>query len=285
MSKLRIAIQKSGRLSEGSMQLIKECGISISLGRKDKLIAEASNFPVEVLFLRDDDIPEYVEDEVADVGILGENVVEEKNKDIKVVERLGFSKCRLSLAVPKNIDYRGIDYFHKKRIATSYPVTTQKFLKKNGLSAEIHEISGSVEIATGIGLADAISDIVSSGSTLFSNGLQEVETILRSEAVMVSNPNLSHTKQEILDKLLFRIRSINKAKTRKYIVMNAPNEKIEKICTLLPGMNSPTIMPLHIKGWSSIHSAVETSEFWGVIDKLKEYGAEGILVVPVEKMF
>ncbi len=216
---------------------------------------------------------------------MGVNVVEEKNKDIRIVERLGFSKCRLSLAIPKGVEYEGLDYFQHKRIATSYPATTLKYLKNNGITAEIHEISGSVEIATGIGLADAISDIVSSGSTLFSNGLKEVETILQSEAVMVANSNLNHTKQEILDKLLFRIRSINNAKSRKYIVLNAPNSSIEKICSLLPGMNSPTIMPLHIKDWSSIHSVVETNEFWGVIDKLKAYGAEGILVMPVEKMF
>ncbi len=284
-TKLRIAIQKSGRLSEGSLELIKACGIKIRNTRKDKLIAEALNFPLELLYLRDDDIPQYVEDGIADIGILGENGVLEKNKDIKIIERLGFSKCRLSLALPKNIEYTGVEYFNGKRIATSYPVILEKFLRKNGVNSEIHEISGSVEIAPGIGLADAICDLVSSGSTLFSNGLREVEVILRSEAVLVSNPALNHHKQELLDKLLFRLRSIQKAQNAKYILLNAPNESVEKISSILPGMKSPTVTPLLEKGWSSIHSVVYEDQFWDIIDQLKENGAEGILVVPIEKMF
>lgn len=284
-TKLRIAIQKSGRLSEGSLELIKACGIKIRNTRKDKLIAEALNFPLELLYLRDDDIPQYVEDGIADIGILGENGVLEKNKDIRIIERLGFSKCRLSLALPKNIEYTGVEYFNGKRIATSYPVILEKFLRKNGVNSEIHEISGSVEIAPGIGLADAICDLVSSGSTLFSNGLREVEVILRSEAVLVSNPALNHHKQELLDKLLFRLRSIQKAQNAKYILLNAPNESVEKISSILPGMKSPTVTPLLEKGWSSIHSVVYEDQFWDIIDQLKENGAEGILVVPIEKMF
>lgn len=281
---IRIAIQKSGRLSEGSIELIEECGISINRSRKDKLKTKASNFDLELLFLRDDDIPQYVEDGIVDIGIIGENIVIEKDKDIEIVEHLGFAKCRLSLAVPKDQQYNGIDFFNNKEIATSYPVTLRKFLQENNIDAGIHEISGSVEIAPGIGLADAICDLVSSGSTLFSNGLKEVEVILKSDAVIISNKSLNEEKQELIDKLLFRIISINKAKHSKYILLNTPNDSIEKIRELLPGMKSPTVMPLLKKGWSSLHTVVNEGDIWHVIDKLKKFGAEGILVMPIEKM-
>jgi len=282
---LRIAIQKSGRLSDGSVELITECGINVNNFRKEKLKATALNFPLELLFLRDDDIPQYVEDGVADIGILGENVVVEKNRKIEIVEKLGFSKCRLSLAVKNDIEYTGIQYFNNKRIATSYPVSLQRFLDQNNITAEIHEISGSVEIAPSIGLADAICDLVSSGGTLFSNGLKEVEIVLKSEAVLIANPNLNDHKKELLNQLIFRIQSINRAKNAKYILLNTPNEKIQEITNLLPGMKSPTIMPLKEEGWSSLHSVVYEDRFWEVIDRLQELGAQGILVMPIEKMF
>jgi ATP phosphoribosyltransferase len=283
MTKLRIAIQKSGRLNDDSVKLLKDCGIDLKNG-VNKLKTEADNFPMEIYFLRDDDIPQYVEDGVADIGIVGENVVYEKNKNIQVIEHLGFGKCRLSIAVSRSENYMGIEYLSNKKIATTYPVIVQKFLNDNGISAEIHEISGSVEIAPGIGLADAIVDLVSSGSTLFMNGLKEVETVLRSEAVLINTPDLSPEKKQILDKFLFRIRAVKKAKNNKYILLNAPNGKVQEIISLLPGMKSPTVLPLAEPGWSSVHSVLSENEFWDIIEKLKDAGAQGILVIPIEKM-
>ena len=280
---LRIAIQKSGRLSEESVRLIKECGIKINNG-KGKLKSQALNFPVELLFLRDDDIPGYVADKVADIGIVGNNVAQEKNVAIIKVLDLGFSRCRLSLAIPKNQEYPGIEFFKGKSIATSYPVLVSRYLKEKNIQADIHEISGSVEIAPGIGLADGICDIVSSGSTLMSNGLKEVETIFKSEAVLISNPGLDKEKSDILDSLIFRIKSVQNGRNNKYILLNAPNDKIEEITRILPGMKSPTIVPLAMKGWSSLHSVINEDKFWEIIDNLKNAGAEGILVVPIEKM-
>lgn len=283
MEKLKIAIQKSGRLSEKSLELLSECGIKISNGDR-KLRTEAKNFPMEILFLRDDDIPQYVEQGVADIGILGENEVWEKEKDVIIIDKLGFGNCRLSLAIPKDEVYTGLDYFHGKRIATSYPRILTKFFGVKGIDVKIEEISGSVEIATGIGLADGIFDIVSTGSTLLMNGLKEVEAILKSEAVLIANKNLSRVKTELLDKLLFRIKSVKNGQGRKYILLNAPNEALPKIIALLPGMRSPSILPLADKGWSSVHSVINDDDFWEVIDELKIAGAEGILVVPIEKM-
>jgi ATP phosphoribosyltransferase len=283
MSVLKIAIQKSGRLNENSIKLLEECGIKFSNGIS-VLKSSASNFPVEVLFLRDDDIPQYVEQQVADIGILGENMVFEKNKDVGIIEKLGFASCRLSLAIPKEEKYTGPQYFMNKKVATSYPRILTGFFRKHNIKAEIEEISGSVEIAPGIGLADAICDIVSSGSTLLTNGLHEAETILRSQAVIIGNKNLDAGKQEILGKLLFRIRSVINAKENKYILLNAPQSAVEKICSILPGMKSPSIIPLVNEGWCSIHSVVKEDQFWERIDQLKEAGAEGILVIPIEKM-
>jgi len=281
--KLKLAIQKSGRLHDDSMKLLKECGIDISNG-VNKLKAEASNFPLEVFFLRDDDIPQYVEDGVADIGFVGENVVFEKNKKVDVAEKLGFGKCRLSIAVRKNEAYTGASFLEGKKIATSYPVLVQDFLKKNKINAEIHEISGSVEIAPGIGLADAICDLVSSGSTLFMNGLKETEIILQSQAILIKDKKISAEKQQLLDKIIFRIQSVKKAKNNKYILLNAPNEKLEEIIALLPGMRSPTVLPLAEAGWSSVHSVLSESQFWDIIEQLKSAGAQGILVIPIEKM-
>jgi ATP phosphoribosyltransferase len=281
--KLKIAVQKSGRLHDDSIKLLKECGIDISNG-VNKLKSEASNFPLEVFFLRDDDIPQYVEDGVADVGFVGENVVYEKKKKVEVVEKLGFGKCRLSIAVRKGDDYGDVSFLQGKRIATSYPVIVKDFLEKKGVSADIHEISGSVEIAPGIGLAEAICDLVSSGSTLFMNGLKETETILQSQAVLIKSQQLAAPLQDILNKLLFRIQAVKKAKNNKYILLNAPNNKLDEIIGLLPGMKSPTVLPLAQEGWSSVHSVLSESEFWHIIEKLKEAGAQGILVVPIEKM-
>jgi ATP phosphoribosyltransferase len=280
---LRIAIQKSGRLQEGSLELLKESGLSFSNG-KDQLKTQARNFPVEVLFLRDDDIPQYVEDKVADVGIVGENVYAEKLKKNELIKRLDFAKCRLSLAVPRSENYTGVQYLQGKNIATSYPNIVRNFLKENKIEAGIHEISGSVEIAPGIGLADAICDLVSTGSTLMSNGLKEVEVVMQSEAILIATPQLDPEKQKILDKLLFRIEAVKKAKNNKYILLNCPNEAIEKITSVIPGMKSPTIIPLSRPGWSSLHSVVDENDFWEKIDLLKEFGAEGILVIPIEKM-
>ena len=281
--KLKIAIQKSGRLYEDSIKLLKECGIDISNG-VNKLKSEASNFPLEVYFLRDDDIPQYVEDAVAHIGIAGENVVYEKKKKIEVVEKLGFGKCRLSIAVKKGDAYTGPQFLQGKRIATTYPVLVQQFLTEQKIQAEIHEISGSVEIAPGIGLAEAICDLVSSGSTLFMNGLKEVETILQSQAVLIKNKQLNPEIEQLLAKLLFRIQSVKKAKNNKYVLLNAPNDKLAEIISLLPGMKSPTVLPLAESGWSSVHSVLSESTFWEIIEKLKEAGAQGILVVPIEKM-
>lgn len=280
---IRLAIQKSGRLSEGSLELLKDCGISVSNGNS-RLKTQAGNFPMEILFLRDDDIPQYVQDGVADIGILGQNGIAEKKKDIEEVLPLGFSRCRLSLAVPKGVDYEGPHYFEGKNIATSYPVILQKFLDEKKIKACIHEISGSVEIAPGIGLAEGICDIVSSGSTLFSNGLKEVEVIFRSEAVLVAHKNLNAEKRKILEKLLFRINAVMRSKNNKYVLLNAPNEKLKDIVAVLPGMKSPTVLPLAVEGWSSVHSVIAEDQFWEVIDKLKAAGAEGILIVPIEKM-
>lgn len=280
---LKIAIQKSGRLHDDSMKLLKECGIDVSNG-VNKLKSEASNFPLEVFFLRDDDIPQYVEDAVADIGIVGENVVYEKKKKVDVVEKLGFGKCRLSIAVQKGDVYNDVSFLEGKRIATSYPVIVKDFLNEKGINAEIHEISGSVEIAPGIGLAEAICDLVSSGSTLFMNGLSEVETILQSQAILIKNKQLSAQQQAILDKLLFRMQAVKKAKNNKYVLLNAPNDQLEQIISLLPGMKSPTVLPLAEQGWSSVHSVISESTFWDIIEKLKAAGAQGILVVPIEKM-
>jgi len=282
-TKLKIAIQKSGRLYEDSLKLLKDCGIDFKNGI-NKLKTEADNFPMEVFFLRDDDIPQYVEDAVADIGIVGENVIYEKSKKVQITEKLGFGKCRLCVAVGRNEQYDGADFLSNKKIATTYPVLVTEFLKKKNISAEIHEISGSVEIAPGIGLADAIVDLVSSGSTLFMNGLKEVETILQSEAVLIRHPILDAGKEEILGKLLFRIRSVRKARHTKYILLNAPNAKLGEIISLLPGMKSPTVLPLAEAGWSSVHSVLNENEFWDIIEKLKAAGAQGILVVPIEKM-
>ena len=281
--KLKLAIQKSGRLHDDSIRLLKECGIDISNG-VNKLKAEASNFPIEVYFLRDDDIPQYVEDAVADIGFVGENVVYEKKKKVDVTEKLGFGKCRLSIAIRKNEDYTGVQFLTGKKIATSYPVILQDFLDDQHVQAEIHEISGSVEIAPGIGLADAICDLVSSGSTLFMNGLKESESILQSQAVMIQNKNLSVEKQLLIERLLFRIQSVKKAKNNKYILLNAPNNKLKEIIGLLPGMKSPTVLPLAEEGWSSVHSVLNENDFWEIIEQLKAAGAQGILVVPIEKM-
>lgn len=280
---LRIAIQKSGRLQEGSLALLKESGLAISNG-KGQLKTQARNFPVEILFLRDDDIPQYIEDNVADVGIVGENILAEKKKKNTLIKRLDFAKCRLSLAIPKSENYTGVEFLQGKNIATSYPNIVQRFLDENGVKAGLHEISGSVEIAPGIGLAEAICDIVSTGSTLMSNGLKEVEVVMQSEAVLIGGPVLSTEKQEILDQLLFRIESVQSAKNNKYILLNCPNEAIEKITSVIPGMKSPTIMPLSRSGWSSLHSVVNENDFWEKIDQLKTFGAEGILVIPIEKM-
>ncbi|MCD8449622.1 ATP phosphoribosyltransferase [Tenacibaculum dicentrarchi] len=283
MSKLRIAIQKSGRLNEDSLNLLKNCGISIDNG-KDQLKASASNFPLEVFYLRNGDIPQYLKDGVVDIAIIGENLLIEKGGDIEFIEKLGFSKCKVSLAIPKLEEYTGLSYFQDKRIATSYPNTVKNFLKSKNITSQLHIINGSVEIAPNIGLADGICDIVSSGSTLFKNNLKEVEVILKSEAVLAVSPKLEASQKEILDKLQFRIQSVLKGRRSKYILLNAPNDKLEKIINILPGMRSPTVLPLSEKGWSSVHSVLDKDEFWDVIDELKKNGAEGILVCPIEKM-
>ena len=283
MSKLKIAVQKSGRLNQDSLKLLKDCGISIDNG-KDQLKASARNFPLEVLYLRNGDIPQYLRDGVVDVAIIGENTLVEKGEDLEIVERLGFSKCRVSLAVPKEVTYNGINDFQGKRIATSYPNTVKKFLSEKGIEADLHIINGSVEIAPNIGLADAICDIVSSGSTLFKNGLKEVVEMGVSEAVLTVAPNLPSEKKAILDTIQFRIQSVLRGHNSKYVLMNAPNDKIDGILKLLPGMRSPTVLPLAEEGWSSIHTVITKDKFWDVIDDLKSRGAEGILVCPIEKM-
>ena len=283
MSKLKIAIQKSGRLNKESLQLLKDCGISIDNG-KDQLKAEARNFPLEVLYLRNGDIPQYLRDGIIDIAILGENTLIEKGNDLRIIEKLGFSKCNVSVAVPKTMTYTSIDDLNLKKIATSYPNTVHAFLEKKGIQAELHIINGSVEIAPNIGLADAIVDIVSSGSTLFKNNLKEVEIVLKSEAVLVVSPSISKEKQELIDKLQFRIKSVLKAKDSRYVLFNAPNKNIEAFIKMLPGMRSPTVLPLAEEGWSSIHTVINKDKFWSIIDELKNLGAEGILVCPIEKM-
>jgi ATP phosphoribosyltransferase len=281
--KLKLAIQKSGRLYEDSIKLLKECGIQITNGM-NKLKTEAANFPLEIFFLRDDDIPQYVEDAVADIGFVGENVVYEKNKKVTVVEKLGFAKCRLSIAVPKDEPFLAIHDLQNKRIATSYPLLLQRYLQENNITAEIHEISGSVEIAPGIGLSHAICDLVSSGSTLLMNGLKEIEVVLHSEAVLIKNSALNQEKERLISQLQFRIQAVKKALNNKYILLNAPNNKLPQIIGLLPGMKSPTVLPLAESGWSSVHSVVSEDFFWDIIEQLKAEGAQGILVVPIEKM-
>ncbi len=282
-TKLRIAIQKSGRLNEDSLQILKDAGISIDNG-KEQLKASARNFPLEVMYLRNGDIPQYLRDGVVDVAILGENVLVEKGEDIITGEKLGFSKCRVSIAVPKSMKFNNIEDLNGKKIATSYPNTVKEFLLEKNISAELHIINGSVEIAPNIGLADAICDIVSSGSTLFKNNLKEVEVILKSEAVLAISPNISAERKEILEKLQFRLKSVLNARTSKYILMNVPNDRLKDVIKLLPGMRSPTVLPLAEEGWSSIHTVISEERFWEVIDELKMNGAEGILVAPIEKM-
>lgn len=283
MSKLKIAIQKNGRLSEKSLELLKNCGIKLQNGER-VLKSEASNFPIEVLFLRDDDIPQYVEQGIADLGILGQNEVWEQQKSVDELKTLGFAGCKLSLAIPRERNYNGIRFFEGKRIATSYPNILSNYFKKEAINVIIEEIGGSVEIAPGIGLADGILDIVSTGSTLLMNGLKEVETIAKSEAVLIANRDLSDNKQALLNQLLFRIDAAQQSKENKYILLNAPNAKLEAITQILPGMKSPTVLPLAKEGWSSLHSVIKEDDFWNVIDQLKNAGAEGILVVPIEKM-
>lgn len=283
MNTLKIAIQKSGRLNEDSLKILKDCGISVDNGN-DQLKATASNFPLEILFLRNSDIPQYLIDGVADIAIVGDNLLVEKGGTIEVVEKLGFSKCKVSIAVPKTVNYNSIEDLDGKRIATSYPNTVLNYFKSKNVNVEIHQISGSVEIAPNIGLSDAIVDIVSTGSTLFKNNLKEVEVILKSEAVLAASPNLSEEKKVLLDKLIFRIQSVLKARKSKYILMNVPNDKIAEISSILPVLKSPTVLPLAEAGWSSLHSVINDDQFWEVIDQLKNAGAEGILICPIEKM-
>ena len=281
---LTLAIQKSGRLSEKTIALLKDCGVFFDNGGTVKLKTVSTNFPLTLLFLRDDDIPECIDDEIADAGIVGENIYLEKQKSLIIEEKLGFAKCRLSIAIPKNETFDSIMDLRGKKIATTYPNILNSFLGENKINAVIHEISGSVEIAPGIGLSDAIFDIVSTGSTLLSNGLKEVHTVAYSEAVLIKNKRLTSAKEELLSKLLFRIRSVNKAREYKYILLNAPDSAIDIICSILPGIKSPTVMPLAQKGWSSLHSVIQQDDFWEIIEKLKIAGAEGILVIPIEQM-
>lgn len=283
MKKIRIAIQKSGRLNEDSLQILKDCGISIDNG-KDQLKASSRNFPLEVFYLRNGDIPQYLRDGVVDIAIIGENVLIEKGGDISIVEKLGFSKCKVSLAVPKAVKYNSVKDFEGKRIATSYPNTVKNYLDSKGVKADLHIINGSVEIAPNIGLADAICDIVSSGSTLFKNNLKEVEVMLTSEAVLAVSPQISQEGTDLLEKLRFRIQSVLRARQSKYVLLNAPNNKLDEIIGLLPGMRSPTVLPLAEEGWSSVHTVINKDKFWEVIQELKKAGAEGILVCPIEKM-
>ena len=283
MNPLKIAIQKSGRLNEDSLRLLKDCGISVDNGR-DQLKVTVRNFPLEIYYLRNSDIPQYLEDGVIDIAIVGENLLIEKEKNVSIVERLGFSKCRVSLAVPKEVKVKDLSYFEGKKIATSYPNTLKTYLDKNNVSADLHVISGSVEIAPNIGLADGIFDIVSSGSTLFKNGLKETQVVLKSEAVLAKAPTLSQEAKEILDKLLFRIKAVQRAKKSKYILLNVPNDKITAVSNILPVLNSATILPLAKEGWSSLHSVIEENQFWDVIDQLKTAGAEDLLIVPIDKM-
>lgn len=283
MSKLKIAIQKSGRLSDDSVKLFKACGIKFEVG-KSKLKSESKNFPAEFLFLRDDDIPGYVEDGVADAGIVGDNVLVEYGKDVNTIKKLGFSKCRLSLAVGRDVAYTDITFFEGKSIATSYPKILGEYLKSKNVNSQVHFISGSVEIAPGIGLAEGVCDIVSTGGTLLSNGLKEVEPIFSSEAVLIANKGLPDTKLALLDRIVFRMNAVQTAETHKYVLLNAPNEKIDRIIGVMPGMRSPTITPLAQEGWSSIHSVLKENDFWENIEEMRNAGAEGILVIPIEKM-
>ncbi|WP_412560941.1 ATP phosphoribosyltransferase [Winogradskyella sp. MIT101101] len=283
MNKLKIAVQKSGRLHDDSMKILKEIGISVDNG-KDQLKASARNFPLEVFYLRNGDIPQYLRDGVVDAAIIGENVLVEKGDDISIIERLGFSKCKVSIAVPKSSNAKSLKDLDGKRIATSYPNTVNQFLDKNGVKANLHIINGSVEIAPNIGLADGICDIVSSGSTLFKNGLKEIEVLLKSEAVLATSPRISNENQNLIDKIQFRLQSVIKGRESKYVLLNAPNEKLNDIINLLPGMKSPTVLPLATEGWSSVHSVINKNDFWNVIDELKANGAEGILVCPIENM-
>jgi len=281
--RLQLAVQKSGRLLDDSLRLLKECGIKVNNGR-DQLKAAAANFPLDVLYLRNGDIPQYLQDGVAHIGIVGENTIIEKEKKVEVIHPLGFSKCRLSLAVPRGAAYDGPKSLHGKRIATSYPNSLRAYLQDLGIEADIHEISGSVEIAPNIGLADAICDLVSTGSTLFKNGLEEKDIMLKSQAVLAAYPHLNVEQRQLLDKLLFRIKSVLTARGNRYLLMNAPNNRIDAIIEILPGMKSPTVMPLATSGWSSIHTVIGDDQFWDIIDRLREQGAEGILIIPIEKM-
>lgn len=283
MNKLKIAVQKSGRLHDDSMKILKEIGISVDNG-KDQLKASARNFPLEIFYLRNGDIPQYLRDGVVDAAIIGENVLVEKGDDISIIERLGFSKCKVSIAVPKSSNAKSLKDLDGKRIATSYPNTVNQFLDKDGVKANLHIINGSVEIAPNIGLADGICDIVSSGSTLFKNGLKEIEVLLKSEAVLATSPRISNENQNLIDKIQFRLQSVIKGRESKYVLLNAPNEKLNDIINLLPGMKSPTVLPLATEGWSSVHSVINKNDFWNVIDELKANGAEGILVCPIENM-
>ena len=280
---LRIAVQSKGRLFEDTMNLLAESDIKISASRRT-LLVKSSNFPLEVLYLRDDDIPQSVASGVADIGIVGENEFAEHGEDAEIVERLGFSKCRLSLAIPKDVQYNGVQWFNGKKIATSYPCILKRFMDKNGISADIHVITGSVEISPGIGLADAIFDIVSSGSTLVSNNLREVEVVMQSEALLIGNRNMDDEKRAILSQMLFRFEAVRQAEDKKYVRMNAPKSRLDDICSVLPGLKSPTIIPLADSDWCSIHAVLDEKRFWEIIGKLKEYGAQGILVTPIEKM-
>ena len=280
---LRIAVQKKGRLLDESIQLLKECGIKIDNGR-DQLKAAARNFPIEVLYLRNSDIPQYIQDGVADIGIIGENTIIEKRKNVEIVKKLGFSKCRLSLATPKDAPYNGVKDLDGKRIATSYPVSLQLFLDRNNITADIHEISGSVEIAPNIGLADAICDLVSTGSTLFKNGLEEQDIVLKSEAVIAASPKIDDERREILDRLLFRVNAVLEARNKKYLLMNVPTRKVPRVIEILPGLKSPTVLELAEEGWSSVHTVINEDRFWDVIDELKKEEAEGILIIGIEKI-
>lgn len=280
---LRIAVQSKGRLYEETMNMLTESDIKLSSSKRT-LLVQSTNFPVEVLFLRDDDIPQTVASGVADVGVVGENEFMERNEDAEIIKRLDFSKCRLSLAIPKAVDYPGLEWFAGKKVATSYPGILRRFMQERGIEADIHVITGSVEIAPGIGLADAIFDIVSSGSTLVSNNLKEVEVVMKSEALLIGNKNLSDDKKEILAELLFRLKAVKTAEDKKYVLMNVPNDKLDEVLNVLPGMKSPTVMPLATEGWSSVHTVLDEKCFWDIINRLKALGAEGILVVPIEKM-
>lgn len=283
MNRIKIAVQKSGRLHDDSLRMLKDCGISIDNG-KDQLKAVSSNFPLDIFYLRNSDIPQYLKDGVVDIAIIGENILIENGEGIGIEQRLGFSRCRVSLAVPKSVEYNGVDDFNGKQIATSYPNTVRTYLNEKGINADLHIINGSVEIAPNIGLADAICDIVSSGSTLFKNNLKEVEVLLQSEAVLAVSPKIGTTEKEILEQLSFRIRSVLAARQNRYVLLNAPNEQLDEIVRILPGMRSPTVLPLAEKGWSSVHTVINKDKFWEVIHELKMAGAEGILVCPIEKM-